>query len=64
MRDGRAIEGHRHARWRGRSRDCGDEVENGVSNVDIGGLFDDKAGQRRVAFVVEVTISDTPEKRI
>ncbi len=34
---------NRNACRRGCSGDCGDEVEDGVPNVDIGGLFDDKA---------------------
>lgn len=41
MRDGSAIKGDRNACRRGGSGDCDNEVENGVSDVDIGGLFDD-----------------------
>lgn len=43
MRDRIAIEGDMNTGRRGRSRDGGNEVEDGVPNVDVRGLFDDKS---------------------
>jgi len=43
MRNRSAIEGDRNTCRRGCSRDCDDEIEDGVLDVDIRGIFDDKA---------------------
>ena len=43
MRDGSGVEGDRNAYRRGGSGNCDNEVEDGVLDVDIGGLFDDKS---------------------
>ncbi len=43
MRNRSAIEGDRNACRRVGSGDCDNEVENGIPDVDIGGLFDDKS---------------------
>ncbi len=43
MRDRSAIEGDGNAYGRGRSGDYNNEVKDGVLNVDIGGLFNNKS---------------------
>ena len=45
-------------------RNCGDEIKNSISNINIQGLFNNKLWQSMIVFIVEVANSYMPEKHI
>ena len=49
---------------RGYPGNCGDKVEDGVPDVEIGGFVNNKSRQRTVLLVVKAAISNMPEERV